>query len=382
MNLFYMIFKEIAHRKFNFLFSLLAVLTAVALFIFFHTTGRAAREEARVVLKNMGFNLRIIPKDTDMDKFWAEGFSEHTMPEDYVYRFAKQKGLYYNHLMATLQRKTTWRGKSVILTGILPEVSPPGKKKKPMSFSVKPGTVYVGYEIARSLGIKEGDVIDLLGERFTVAKALSQTGSIDDIRIYGHLHDIQRILGLKGRINEIKALECVCYIQSPEEFRRTLHRQLAQLLPDAKVIELRSIALARRNQRWMIERYFSIVMPFVIVVCAVWIGALAMMNVRDRRYEIGIMRALGYGSGKIALLFLGKAIVIGLIGAALGFLVGTLLSLTLGPDIFKVTARMIKPIYGLLGWSLIAAPAFAALSSFIPAMVAVTQDPALTLREG
>jgi len=225
-------------------------------------------------------------------------------------------------------------------------------------------------------------VIDLLGERFTVAKALSQTGSMDDIRIYGHLHDIQKILGLKGRINEIKALECVCYTLSPEEFRRTLHRQLAQLLPDAKVIELQSIALARRNQRWMIERYFSIVMPFVIVVCAVWIGALAMMNVRDRRYEIGIMRALGYGSSKIALLFLGRAIAIGLIGAALGFLVGTLLSLTLGPDIFKVTARMIKPIYGLLGWSLIAAPAFAALSSFIPAMVAVTQDPALTLREG
>lgn len=381
MSLFYLIFKEIAHRKFNFLFSLLAVLTAVAFFIFFHTTGVAAKQEARVVLKNMGFNLRIIPKKTDMDKFWAEGFSEHTMPEEHVYRFAKQKGLYYAHLMATLQKKTTWRGKRVVLTGILPEVSPPDKKKKPLGFSVKPGTVYIGYEIARSLGIKEGDVIDLFGRSFTVAKTLSQTGSMDDIRIYGHLHDIQKVLGMEGRINEIKALECVCYTLSPEEFRKTLRQQLARLLPDAKVIELQAIALARRNQRWMIERYFSIVMPFVIVVCAVWIGALAMMNVRERRYEIGIMRALGYGSGKIAFLFLGRALVIGLIGAALGFLVGTLLSLTLGPDIFKVTARMIKPVYPLLGWSLIAAPAFAALSSLIPAMVAVTQDPALTLRE-
>ncbi|HID55652.1 TPA: FtsX-like permease family protein [Candidatus Poribacteria bacterium] len=381
MSSFRLIFKEIAHRRFNFLFSSLAVLTAVALFIFFHTTGVAAKQEARVVLKNMGFNLRIIPKETEMDKFYAEGFSENTMPEEYVYRFAKRKGLYYAHLMATLQRKVTWRGRSVILTGILPEVSPPGKKKKPLGFTVKLGTVYVGYEIARSLGIKEGDVIDLFGRSFTVTKTLSQTGSKDDIRIYGHLHDIQKVLGLEGRINEIKALECVCYTLSPEEFRKTLRQQLARILPDAKVIQLRAIALARRNQRWMIERYFSITMPFVIIVCAVWIGALAMMNVRERRYEIGIMRALGYGSGRIALLFLGRAVAIGLVGAALGFLAGTLLSITLGPDIFKVTARMIKPIYGLLGWSLIAAPAFAALSSFIPAMVAVTQDPAYTLRE-
>ena len=93
------------------------------------------------------------------------------------------------------------------------------------------------------------------------------------------------------------------------------------------------------------------------------------------------MRALGHGSGKIAFLFLGKAVVIGLIGALVGFVVGTVLALSYGPDIFKVTGGMIEPLYGLLGWALIAAPVFVAISSFIPSMVAVTQDPALTLRE-
>jgi len=93
------------------------------------------------------------------------------------------------------------------------------------------------------------------------------------------------------------------------------------------------------------------------------------------------MRALGYGSGKIAFLFLGKAVAIGLIGAAVGFGIGTGLALKFGPDIFKVTANMIKPTIELLYWSLIASPAFCALSVFIPAMIAVTQDPAVTLRE-
>jgi ABC-type antimicrobial peptide transport system permease subunit len=187
---------------------------------------------------------------------------------------------------------------------------------------------------------------------------------------------------MEGRINEIKALECLCFTMSPEEFRTTLREQLAQVLPEAKVIEIQAIAIARQRQRLMVEKYFALIMPVVLSVCAVWIGALALMNVRERRYEIGVMRALGYRSSKIAALFLLKAVVIGLIGAAVGFGIGTSLAVSYGAEIFTITANMIKPVYALLGWSLIAAPIFAALSSFIPAMVAITQDPALTLREG
>jgi len=362
---------------------LLAIVTAVALFVSFFTTGEASKRETTRLMRDMGFNLRIIPKKTDMNKFWATRFSDHTMPEEYVYRFASQKGLSYNHLVAMLQKKVSWRGREVILTGISPEeVSPPGKKKSPMIFTIKQGTVHIGFELADSLGIEKGDVIDIFGKSFTVARRLPESGSEDDIRIYAHLRDVQGVLGMEGRINEIKALECMCFTMSPEEFRATLREQLARVLPDAELIEIQSIAVARQRQRWMVERYFSFIMPFVLVVCAVWIGALAMMNVRERRYEIGIMRALGYSSGKISLLFLGKAAVIGLIGAAVGFGIGTGLALSYGPEIFRVTAKMIKPVYGLLSWSIIVAPAFAALSSFIPAMVAVTQDPALTLREG
>ena len=93
------------------------------------------------------------------------------------------------------------------------------------------------------------------------------------------------------------------------------------------------------------------------------------------------MRALGFGSGKIALLFLGKAIVTGLIGAVVGFAVGTGLALKFGPGIFKVTASMIEPAIELLYWSLVVAPVFCAFSVFVPTMAAVAQDPAIILRE-
>ena len=52
-----------------------------------------------------------------------------------------------------------------------------------------------------------------------------------------------------------------------------------------------------------------------------------------------------------------------------------------GPEIFKVTASSLKVEYPLLKTVIVAAPLFTALSAFIPAMVAVTDDPAVTLRE-
>lgn len=377
MSVFHLVFKEIRHRRLNFLLALLAIAAAVTLFVSVLTMGQASDREATRLMRDMGFNLRIIPKDTNMEDFWATDFAKEDMPEEYVHRLAAQPGLAVNHLVATLQKKVIWRDRQVLLTGILPEVTPADKPKSPMSFSIEEGTVYAGSEVARALRLNEGDIIDLFGKQFTVAKSLAESGSKDDIRIYGHLHDIQSVTGKQGRINEIKALHCLCYGGD----LGTLREHLARALPDTQVKELRSIALARAETRRMVEKYAAFVMPVVMLVCGAWIGVLTMMNVRERRQEIGILRALGFGSGKIASLFLGKAAIVGFVGAAMGFAVGTGLALRFGPGIFRVTAGMMAPVYTLLWWALGIAPVFAAIASFLPAMVAVTQDPAVALIE-
>lgn len=388
MKTLLLIFKEIIHRKLNFLLSVLATVTAVALFVSFFTTGEASKRETARLMRDMGFNLRIIPKETDMGMFWTTGFSEYTMPEEYVNEFDNRKDVSYNHLIATLQERITWNGIQAILTGIAPkEIIPPGKKKRPMTFALEPktaytierGTVYLGFELASKLGIKRGDKVDILGKSFTVARRRPETGTDDDIRIHAHLRDVQSILKKEGQINEIKALDCACFDPGKDAIT-ILREELEKVLPEAKVILVGNIAAAREKQRLMMEGYFSLIIPIALVVCAAWIGVLAMMNVRERQQEIGIMRAIGYGSGSITLLFLGKALIVGVVGAAAGFAIGTILALQLGPDIFKITAKAIKPAYGLLGWLLIASPAFAAISSFIPTVMAITQDPAITLR--
>ena len=70
------------------------------------------------------------------------------------------------------------------------------------------------------------------------------------------------------------------------------------------------------------------------------------------------------------------------VAAFIGYFAGTALALKCGPEIFKVTAKAIRPEYGLLTWAVIVAPVFAAIASFVPVTIAVAQDPADTLREG
>lgn len=384
MRLANLIVKEICHRRLNFALSVVAVVAAVALFVAFITTGEAYRKETRKIQLGLGQNLRIIPIETPMDMFWSVGFSEHTMPEEYLHRFASLDGYEYTHLTGTLQKQVSWRGRQIILTGILPEVMPPGRTQPPMTFSVKPGDAYVGFEVARMFRIEDGDEIELFGRKFHVARRLSQTGSNEDIRIYGHLHDVQTALNLQGRINEIRALECVCLFESGEtdlDPFTLAERQLAEILPDAKVLLLRGIADVRQTQRAAMEGYLALLMPVILVACGAWIGVLAMMNVRRRRTEIGIMRALGYGAVKVSLLFLGRSMAIGVLGALVGFAVGAALALNLGPDIFQVTAKAMKPDYGWLVRLLVLAPAFAAVASLIPIVSAVTSDAATSLRK-
>lgn len=376
-----LILKEIMHRKLNFLFSLLAVILAVALFTSFFTTGQASKRETTRLMRDIGFNLRIIPKETDMNDFWALGYSEYMMPEEYVSRFAQHKSISYSHLTAMLHNKILWNDKEAILTGVAPkEVTPLGiQEKTPMIFVIDKGTVQLGSAIDR--GIEKGDKIVILGKSFIVARILPESGSDDDIRIYANLGEVQKLLGMEGKINEIRALECLCFTPDWDPLVE-LRKELEKVIPETKVFRIQSIATARERQRLMIDKYFAFILPFMLIVCAIWVGVLAMLNVRERRAEIGIMRALGYGSGKIASLFLGKALIIGLVGAVVGFAIGTFLAMSFGPDIFKITAKAIKPAYNLLVWSLIASPFFTILSSFIPSMTAITQDPSSTLREG
>ncbi|MEQ6120481.1 FtsX-like permease family protein [Reichenbachiella sp. MALMAid0571] len=375
----FIILKELKYRKANFSLALLALVLAVALFVSFFTLGQALKKETIRLTRDMGFNLSIIPEATDMNDYWISGYSKVTMPQEYIKSLVQFKDLSYAHLTATLHHTIQWKDKDVILTGVSPELEVEGNRKKtPMLFLVPENSVYLGFELATQFGVSPGDSIDVLGKQFFVEKTLVETGSQEDIKIYMDLPELQKLVNMEGRINEIKALNCLCLAEGvdPTEY---LRKQLGQVLPKAKVIVNKTIANARKQQRHTIENYFAVILPIVIIVCFIWIAALAVINVNDRRQEIGIFRAVGFGSFSIAWLFIGKSLIIGVLAAILGYVIGVVLSMQLGPDIFKITASSIQMDYTLLLWSLLIAPVGAAVATIIPSLLAILQDPSTTL---
>jgi putative ABC transport system permease protein len=378
-----LIVREAAHRKLSSALMLLAVVCAVALPVAFLTAGEASQRETGRVMRDLGYNLRIIPATTDMSAFWRDGYSGGTMPEAATERFAERGDLSYNHLLALLQRRILWEGTEVLLTGMASEVAPVGKAKASMTFAVEPATLHAGFEATRALGLASGSEVDLLGRSFRVAACLPETGTLDDTRVYVSLRDAQELLALPGRVNEIQALECGCDDPAVDTLA-LLRRELEQIVPEGRVLRMEKIAEARERQRRVTAGHFALVLPWVIIACAVWIACLTALNVRQRQTEIGILRALGHGSTHIAGLFVGKALALGALGALLGFALGTGLALGLGPAAFPITGGAIAADPRLLVQAILAAPLFAALASAGPALAAVAMDPAACLgnREG
>jgi ABC-type lipoprotein release transport system permease subunit len=378
MSLTRLVFQEIRYRLFSFALGTLAVTAAVALYVGLVAMGRASYDETKRLMRNLGFNLIIVPAETDMVQFWATDYPEGDMPEQYVRKLAATPGMGADHYVAMLQKWVRWRGRDVLLTGILPEYTAvDAGQKAPMGYKIGRGKCYLGYVIAQSWGLKPKDTLNLFGKKLTVEQVLLEDGSKEDARLYAHLHDVQEMLGMKGRINTIQALNCLCDGGSLEVVRA----KIKTALPDVHVTQMRDIAEVRIDTRRMVGQYAEVVLGVALVICAAWIGLLSMLNVRERRREIGIMRALGFGSEHIAGLFLMRAAAMGLVGAVVGFVIGSALTLHFGSELFKFTFKNLNPDYVLLLESVVVAPVIAALAALLPAIAAVTQDPAVILME-
>ena len=376
--------------------------------------GRQLEDTMRKITKGLGFNILILPENQDRNELNVEGTLTETMPESYVKKLAESRIVTVNHLLPMVMKKMRWEeaDRTVLLTGTRGEVPLMHRAlKKPLQDLVAPGTLVLGYQLHTDLDFKKGDEVELLSRKFKVAETYEERGSIDDSTVWINLGEAQELLGLQNLVHAILALECNCAtVDRVAEIRR----EIAGILPGTQVIERGTIALARaetrnkakitadaalarekqageaalaseRANRQQLEQrhadFASMLVPVVVVGCAVWIGFLAFSNVRHRSAEIGILRAIGVRSVQILTIFLAKALIVGLIGATVGYVAGFAVAVLLGdlPPTGETWSRLFAP--GMLVTAVVMAPLLSGLASWIPAMLAAQQDPAIVLQE-
>jgi len=423
-----MLAKEILHRKMNFGLAVLAVVIAVGSFLAalsvleihdLHTSELLAHKQAQTQAKmtklnnemrkaalKLGFNLLILPKDMNLRDWHTDDYASKYMPEKYVTRLADSGIVTVRHFLPSLQQKIEWPEikRTIILVGTRGEVPNLHKDpRKPMVQSVPAGTIVLGYELHQILGLKVGDIVRLMGRKFTLHRCHKQRGSKDDITAWISLHEAQELFDKKGLINAILALKCLCM---GSEKIATLREKIGHILPNTQSTEVGSRVVARAEARLKLkkeakeivrkekehrlhlrserERFATIIIPLIIVACVIWIGYMGFVNVKDREIEIGILRTLGYRSGQMLTLFLSKSLIIGLsgglLGCAAGYLSGYCLGMALEGNLTGlINTEVFHPVWFVVG--LTAAPILTIVAGWIPALFAAQQDPADILRK-
>jgi putative ABC transport system permease protein len=448
MSVWRLAIQEIRHRKLSFAFSVLSVVVAIACLVGAQTllstdrllTDRvleskqveireaiAVREEVvlqagldlqdamRKHMIGLGFNILILPAEQSRSEMLLEGLTA-SMPESYVDKLANSKIVTINHLLPSVTKRVEWPEyeRDVILIGTRGEVPIQHRGlKKQLLQEVAKGKMVVGFELQKELDLSAGDKVTFQGREFTISKTHPERGSTDDVTIWINLGEAQELLGMQNLINAILALECDC---SGDRIS-VIREEIKAILPGTQVVEKYSQALARAEARAkakeaaeaalaqeqksgaeLVEQekqsrrqleaqhagFAAVLVPVVLLGSAATIFLLALGNTRQRREEIGILRAIGLKTGQIIFVFLSKAVVVGvaggLAGVAIGFWVGCSLG---GAGEFSLTSTEIMKTGGLWA-SLIAAPILATLlsglASWVPALHAARQDPALVLQ--
>jgi ABC-type lipoprotein release transport system permease subunit len=431
MSIWQVIWREIRYRRLNFGLAVVAVAIAtgctvgVMLLLRLHdlATGRLLeqrraevvrrgellQDDMRKISKGLGYNLLILPAGQNLADVYAEGYAEKTMPEEYVRRLSDTKSIEsVEHLLPALEQKAEWPEykRTVIVTGIRGEVPFVGRKAKaPILTPVPKGAMILGYELHHQLQLKKGDEVAFMGRRYKVAETYSQRGNKDDITLWIPLKDAQELFKKGGRINAIWALNCNCFA---DDMIGEVRGDVAKCLPDTQVIELSERLTARAQARrrayqdataaleeeeraraaWrhQIEAFGSILVPLVVIGGGVWIALLALGNARERRSEIGILRAIGVKGRTIMAVFIGKAALIGFIGGVLGCALGVVAAGMCSGVGGQASALPLKGMLQLdllvpMVAAIVCAPVLCMMATWLPAQFAAQLDPAVVLRE-
>ena len=411
MHLRTLVWREFFERKNQLATGFLAVLLGITVIvsiknITFYSQKAVARE-----LDALGANILILPKSATLQDYYSADLQDDEFPEDYVTRLVLSDIQGLDNLSPKLSVPAEMGGTSFTLTGILPknefqakaawkgagifarpqgcgtvsgssgEAAPAVQSQPPPQETLVRRTVIddldstealVGADVAASLGIKEGETIDLLGKTFTVTAVLPATGTVDDARVFAHLHTVQRLTGKGSVINAIEVVGCC------NQISLGLVQKINRLLPEAKVVTITQIVDTQIKTNRMMSRLSMIFLGIIVLVGGAGIANYMYANVFERRREIGTLMALGATSSFVLRAFLAKALILGLAGGVAGYALGMVLSVTLGPRIAGVP---VLPRLVLLAWAVGVSTAIALAASYSPARRASRLDPFATLQE-
>lgn len=405
MNIQRLIWLEFKQHKSQLISGLLAITLGIAVIVGIRSVSVVSEKAVAINLDNLGANILVLPQASNVDNYYAADIDAPTIPQEYVDRIVSSMIQGVDNLSPKLTRRIKIGNENVVLTGILPKneiTSKPlwqqsGLMGNEMIASCDPNSVVnkssgfedeklqrkavdslgigeclVGSNIAMKLKLVEGKEVEIMGQKFLARRILNETGTVDDDRIFIHLTKAQEILGIPGQISAIEIMGCCNAISDG------LLGKLRNVLPDTRITTIGQIVSTQIQTNKMMNKVSLIFLIIIIFVGGISIGNFMWANINERRKEIGMLRMIGFNKTFIYKMILVKAVALGIIGGVIGYILGTIAAMWMGPELAGLP---VSPILSLVGVSLAISVGVSILGAIIPSYLAGRIDPFKNMQE-
>ena len=363
MKLYQIVLKDITRRKKRMLYASLGVVIGVATIVAVLTIALAGEMNIYGQLEKYGANLVVMPAISDID-VGLGGLSLGTLAvgENYIYEdnlpevrqitdgmIKEALGIGDEGDIATiaprLYMSTEIKATFVIVVGVDPQQERQLKtwwRIREGEYLENADQALVGATAAELLELNVGDKIAPNGREVIIAGILEETGSDEDYQVFLHIKTAQEAFDKEGLVSSID-VRALCSACPTSNIAGSINGNI----PGVRAVAVKQIAETEMGMMEKVSRFLLALAGITLAVGCFGVVNTMLTSVHERIKDIGIMRAVGASRNQIIKVFLYEAVIVGIVGGFLGYVVGTVLAYIIGPLIFGGVAVTYVPQYFL-----------------------------------
>jgi putative ABC transport system permease protein len=260
----------------------------------------------------------------------------------------------------------------------------------PLVFVAQPDSILISRAFGDRHGLKVGDKFSLYTSRgrkdFTVRGTFKPEGIG---QVFGGNIAVMDIYSAQFVFNRGHNFDRIDLMNDPSETIEAVQKRLHETLPSGLDIaqpETRGQGLentvAAMREGMLITSFVALLVGLYIIFNSF------LINVNQRWKEIGVLRAIGLESRNVTLMFLGEALVMGVMGSLVGIVGGYYLASAagglMGSAVASVYGLVSTPERAIFSWnfaltSLLLGVAASLVGAWMPARAAAKLDPTMAL---
>jgi putative ABC transport system permease protein len=231
--------------------------------------------------------------------------------------------------------------------------------------------VAFGFQYAENTDLQVGDQLEIRGKRYDIVGVIGETGSEEDTGILTTFETSKEILRKEDKVTIIMVVP-----ENVEEVE-SLANDLSIEFPDLQILTEKDAAREAEEFTGSLGLTTFFLGLISAAIAALGITNVMFMSVRERRKEIGVMKALGATTGDVLSQILAEALAITLTGAIIGIVISFgitgAINSAMGATMAKITTELVIEV-------LLFAIFLGVMSGILPAREAAKLQPAVVLR--